>query len=146
MTDLVTVTFKLIRELALHSSGEIADFLIREGFTDDAQECLWIIPTDNANHIRAVVEVARGGYHDLPISIPTILSPVLLAASDRFVVAHNHPSGNTDPTEKDVSLTINIMRAAAVLRLDFEDHLIIGPPNHWTSLRERGVWPRKESA
>lgn len=146
MTPYATVRFQIHHEIRTDSVTDIAQLFHDEGMTGQAQECLWVVALDNANRIRSIVEVARGGYHDLAVSIPSIISAVLLAATDRFVVVHNHPSGDCTPSSKDVKLTLDIARAAGVMKMEFEDHLIVGPPGQHESLRDRGVLPRSQLA
>jgi hypothetical protein len=99
----------------------------RFGLARRPQEAFWVIAYDAMMQTRTVVEVARGGFHDVTVPIPALLMAVLTAASDRFQVAHNHPSGDVRPSKADVALTARIMDAANTLGLYFEDHLIVGP-------------------
>jgi len=43
-----------------------------------------------------------------------------------LVVLHNHPSGDPEPSEQDIQLTREIIRAARVLDIEFLDHLVYG--------------------
>src|SRR6185369_15941711 len=99
----------------------------RWGLANSTQERLWIITFDSIEQVRTVNEVAVGGYHELDIPIPAVLTAVLLAGTDRFVAAHNHPSGDITPTTMDVQMTQIVMTAANAAGLMFEDHLIVGP-------------------
>jgi hypothetical protein len=58
-------------------------------------------------------------------------------------VAHNHPSGDPNPSDADVRLTRRLKEGAAILRVEFFDHVIIGLPNPdrpqpYFSFRESG--------
>ncbi len=55
-----------------------------------------------------------------------ILHPVVLHKSHGFLLAHNHPSGDPSPSRADRDLTRRVARAAALLRVEFLDHVIIG--------------------
>ena len=101
--------------------------LRRWGLATQTQESVWVIAYDAAMNIRTVVEVNKGTYATVGVHIPALFSAVLLAGSDRFMVAHNHPTGDVNPTAADIRTTQAIMAAANPLGLFFEDHHIVGP-------------------
>jgi DNA repair protein RadC len=118
----------------LHSTKTLAEILGEYGLSKSVQEELWVIPIDGKACVRTIYQVAKGGYHDTDVSIPTILSPVFLSGTDRFAIAHNHPSGHLEATQFDIELTHRISEAADLLELTFEDHLIVTPDGSFISL------------
>jgi len=54
------------------------------------------------------------------------------------IVAHNHPSGDPNPSPEDVALTRRLVDAGKLLEIAVLDHLIIGE-NRFVSLRERAL-------
>ena len=50
---------------------------------------------------------------------------------------HNHPSGEPTPSEADIKVTRDLIRAGQLLKIEVLDHVIMGNPKH-TSLRELG--------
>lgn len=119
----------------LFSTAEIAEAVTHFGLANSVQEELWVMTIDGARHIRAIYAAAKGGYHDCEISLPTLLSPVLLDGCDRFAIAHNHPSGEIKPTDQDLDLTWRLGAAAETVDLVFEDHVIVTPDGGWWSFR-----------
>lgn len=118
---------------------ELRTLLCEWGLCDSTQERLWVITFDSIEQVRTVNEVAVGGYHELDIPIPALLTAVLLAGTDRFMVAHNHPSGDLSATVLDVQMTHIVMEAANAAGLMFEDHLIVGPNGGVFSMAENGL-------
>lgn len=114
------------------------------GLTHSTQEQFWVIAIDSIENVKTVIEVARGGFHDVVVHLPTVLAAVLSAHTDRFYVAHNHPAGAILPTEDDIHLTAEIMAAANAAGLSFEDHFIVGPSGRF-SFWEAGILVRAES-
>lgn len=100
------------------------------------QESLWVMAYDSVAQVRTIVEVARGGYHEMQITLPAIMAVPLLAGTDRFSIMHNHPSDDVSPTALDVELTQKVRNAANVVGLFFEDHIIIGPSGETYSFVE----------
>ena len=150
MTDMidrmVEVRLSTIKEIAVPSASDLVDSLREWGLDDLAQEAVWVIAYDASTNIRTIVEVARGGYHEVQVHIPTVVSAVLLAGTDRFMLAHNHPSGDVSPTANDMLLTHRVMDASNALGIYFEDHVIVGPPDHFFSLTNAGlIVPKRRS-
>lgn len=125
---------EILRQRDVEGVGNIAQMVKDWGLTDAVQEKMWVVSYDAARNLRIVTEVARGGYNDVTVSIPALLTAVLLSGTDRFVVVHNHPAGDVTPTVVDVTLTKKIAEAARIVGLKFEDHIIVGPPNEYYSL------------
>ena len=114
------------------------------GLTDSTQEQLWAISFDNVLGLKTVTEIARGGWHDVLVYPANILAAVLSAHTDRFYIAHNHPSGPVTPTEQDMQLTRDVMEAANVAGMSFEDHIITGPGG-WFSFYDEGILSRADN-
>lgn len=132
-------------ERTLPSVVNANQILVELGLNDQPQEVLWVIAYDSVQRIRTIVEVARGGYHNMVVPIPAVLSAVLVAGCDRFMVAHNHPTDAIEPTVIDLDLTEKIMAAANTCGMYFEDHLIIGPSGRLYSFAESGfLTPARE--
>ena len=135
----VEVGLNIIRSMQVEGRAEVAKLCEDMGLHARAQEEVWVVSLDGARNIRAVVQVAKGGYHEVFVSNASILSAVLLTASDRFVLLHNHPSGDLTPTTQDKTMTTSLMAACKAIDLMFDDHLIVGPPNLWLSMRNEGL-------
>lgn len=135
----IEVHLKTVRSVQVEGRAGVAALCRDLGLVTLAQEEMWVVSLDGARNIRAVVPVAKGGFHEVFVATPAILTAVLLTASDRFVVVHNHPSGDLEPTAQDRNLTKSLRAAASACDLMFEDHLIVGPPNLWYSMHEKGL-------
>ncbi|MFT7677506.1 MAG: DNA repair protein RadC [Planctomycetota bacterium] len=55
-----------------------------------------------------------------------------------LVVAHNHPSGDPEPSLEDLELTRRLVSSGELLGIPLLDHVIVGE-GVWVSLRERGI-------
>jgi DNA repair protein RadC len=141
---MVSVHLRVERELP--SAIDSIPVLMREaGVHTQTQEVMWVCAYDSIMQVRHIIEVARGGYHQMEVSIPAIMTAVLTAGTDRFLIAHNHSSGDVTPTTLDVELTRKVMAAANTCGLYFEDHLILGPSGEEFSMAEEGILvPAKE--
>lgn len=55
------------------------------------------------------------------------------------LLAHNHPSGDPEPSGDDIRTTRDAVAAGRLLGIPVVDHVVIGGPDRWVSLRERGI-------
>ncbi len=68
-----------------------------------------------------------------------VFKPAILSGSAALVIAHNHPSGDPEPSAEDVALTRRLAAAGSLLGIEILDHLVLGEAGRFVSLRERGV-------
>ena len=76
---------------------------------------------------------------------PIASNPILGANAAAIVLVHNHPSGDASPSEGDIKVTRDLIRAGQLLRIDVLDHVILGRPTSdrpkdFVSLRELGYF------
>jgi DNA repair protein RadC len=60
-----------------------------------------------------------------------------MTSAAAIVPMHNHPSGDATPSQADINVTRDLVRAGQLLKVEVLDHVIIGNPKH-SSLRELG--------
>lgn len=65
-----------------------------------------------------------------------VFGPALRAAAAAVVVAHNHPSGDPEPSAEDVAVTRRLVEVGQLLGVPLLDHVVLGE-GRWVSLRER---------
>jgi DNA repair protein RadC len=63
----------------------------------------------------------------------------IITAASAVIVMHNHPSGESSPSEADIKVTRDLIRAGQLLKMELVDHVIIGNGNR-SSLRELGYF------
>ena len=93
----------------------------------------------NTKHeVMAVVQVAVGNLDSAPIHPREVFKEAVRRSAAAVIVAHNHPSGNPEPSGDDLAITERLRAAGRIVGIDVLDHLIIGNGT-FVSLRERGV-------
>jgi DNA repair protein RadC len=72
-----------------------------------------------------------------------ILKPAIIHSAYAFVLVHNHPSGDANPSNADRRLTHSVSLAATTMQIQFLDHLIMGAPAEgragYFSFKEAGL-------
>ena len=90
------------------------------------EEHVWLIACDIRRKCRGIIEVSKGTCNLSLFPIREMLRDLLMLDAVTFFVAHNHPSGDCSPSEQDKDSTKKLRDAAALMELDFTDHIIIG--------------------
>ena len=68
-----------------------------------------------------------------------VFKPAILAGSAALLLAHNHPSGDPEPSAEDVALTRRLVAAGQLLGIEVLDHVVLGEAGRYVSLKERGI-------
>ena len=63
----------------------------------------------------------------------------IVAAASALVIMHNHPSGESSPSDGDIKVTRDLIRAGQLMKMELLDHVIVGNGNR-SSLRELGYF------
>ena len=77
----------------------------------------------------------RGTINHTPVYTREVIKRALEFGASALILVHNHPSGDPTPSQADIAVTKDIVRAAAPLGITLHDHIIIGRGRH-TSLRD----------
>lgn len=95
---------------------------------------------DARHRLKARVEVSRGTLTMAPVHPREVFAPALRLAGAAVIVAHNHPSGDPEPSPEDVEVTGRLVKAGQIVGVPLLDHLVCAG-ERWTSLRESAAWP-----
>ena len=68
-----------------------------------------------------------------------VFRPAIALAGSAIILAHSHPSGDPTPSEADIKVTRDLIRAGQLLKIEILDHVIIGSTTH-QSLRANGYF------
>lgn len=85
--------------------------------------------------------ISNGTLDTLLVHPREVFKPAIVLGAHSIILAHNHPSGDPSPSEADIKVTRDLVRAGQVLKIAVLDHIILGHPAHqpaFSSLRELG--------
>lgn len=68
-----------------------------------------------------------------------VFRSAIVSNASAVIMAHNHPSGDATPSEADIKVTRDLIRAGQLLKVEVLDHIILGD-NGYKSLREMGYF------
>lgn len=108
---------------------------------NEPQEVFYVMALDTKNRIIALHEAFRGTVNACLVSPRDVMQIALLHNANAIILAHNHPSGEPNPSSEDVNITNKIRQACQVMQVDLIDHIILGTNGRYSSLREKSaVW------
>lgn len=122
------------------SSSQTAAKLIRSLYEKDEielHEVMFVIYRNRANQPIGYYKHSVGGVSRTVVDSKIILGAALKSLSSAVILAHNHPSGETKPSQADKDLTKRIQSAAALFDISVLDHLIITKTDY-NSLADNG--------
>ena len=103
----------------------------------DREHCVAVM-LDTKHRVLEAITVSVGSIDHTFMSPREILRDALLANAAAAVVAHNHPSGDPEPSRDDERVTRRIVEAGRLIGVEVLDHLVVGGGG-WVSLARRGL-------
>ena len=143
-------TFDFATRDQLRSPADAAAVL-GEYFRDRDREEFVVAFLDTANTLVGLHVASVGGLAASIVEPRQVFKAAVLANAAAVLLAHNHPSGNPEPSREDVAVTKQLVEAGRVMGIPVHDHLIIVPSEDgttgdgndgrpsYTSLAERGL-------
>jgi DNA repair protein RadC len=102
-------------------------------------ECLVVLLLNTRRRVKGHQLVSHGTLDTLLVSPVTVFRTAVCCAASALVLLHNHPSGDPSPSEADIKVTRDLIRAGQFLKIEVLDHVIIGAGRH-LSLRSAGYF------
>lgn len=101
-------------------------------------ECLAVLLLNTKLRIKGHHIVSVGTLNETVAHPRDVFRIAVMGAAYAIVLMHNHPSGETTPSNADCTLTKRIREAGEVLRIEVHDHVIVGHQRYF-SFRESGL-------
>jgi len=102
-------------------------------------ECLVVFILNTRRRIKGHYLVSIGTMDTILCHPREIFRLAVMASAAGIIIAHNHPSGDPTPSEADIKITRDLIRAGQLLKIEVLDHVVMGHPSH-TSLRSLGYF------
>lgn len=106
--------------------------LLQPQMADLLHEEFWVVLLNRANKIIGQVRLTRGGTGQTVVEVPLVLKTAIDKLASAIIVAHNHPSGSTEPSQQDIQITQKLAAACKIMDISLLDHLIIGHRSYYS--------------
>ena len=102
-------------------------------------ESFKILLMSRSNAVLGILEISTGGTTGTVSDLKVIFSAALKGNASGIICAHNHPSGNLNPSESDARLTQKLKEAGTLMDIQLLDHLIISTEGDYYSFADNGL-------
>ena len=102
-------------------------------------ECLVVLMLNTRRRVKGHQLVTIGTMDTLLVHPREVFRGAVIASAAAVVLMHNHPSGDPTPSEADIKITRDLIRAGQLMKIEVLDHVIMGNPGR-SSLRETGYF------
>ncbi|MFO8070142.1 MAG: DNA repair protein RadC [Alkalibacterium sp.] len=127
----------VLKEGAITSSQFVGKLLLEE-LSGLQQELVVGLFLNTKNEIIKKETIFKGGLNSSVAHPREIFKAAIKYSSARIIIAHNHPSGNPEPSEADLAFTKRMSEAGKIVGIELLDHFIIGE-DRYVSLKEYGA-------
>lgn len=103
-----------------------------EDIRNHTGEHAYCIAMNAKNNIISFSQIAQGGMNTCDIDIKELFKTILLCNASKFILIHNHPSGDSTPSKNDYQTTEKIKEASKIMNIEFLDHIVVAQ-NGYTS-------------
>ena len=100
--------------------------------TMDYRETFIVLYLNRANQVLGYSVISQGGTSNTTVDIKMVIQTALLANASCIMLAHNHPSGNVQPSSDDNKITRRIIEAARLFDITVLDHIIITNESYYS--------------
>ena len=101
-----------------------------------------VLSFNSRNVLLRDTKVAQGTVNACPVDPREVFASAIAARATAIVLAHNHPSGDPEPSAEDLALTEQIFDGGRLLGIGVLDHVVVGDGSY-VSLLERNLMPRR---
>ena len=98
-----------------------------------------ILLMNRSNSVLGILEISKGGISGTVTDVRVIFQAAIKGNASGIICAHNHPSGNLNPSESDTRLTQKLKEAGNLMDIQVLDHLILSTDGDYYSFADQGT-------
>ncbi|MDP3935183.1 MAG: DNA repair protein RadC [Candidatus Giovannonibacteria bacterium] len=130
---------KMPKKIPLDSPQAVVNYL-REKIGREKKEHFVILALDSRNNLISINDVSVGTLNANLVHPREVFGDAIKSNAASVIVAHNHPSGDPEPSEDDLVITKRLVEAGKILGIEVADHIIVAK-NGFLSFTEKGLIP-----
>jgi DNA repair protein RadC len=115
-------------------------------FRGERQETFATLLLDVRGRVRKLLPLTRGTLTSSLVHPREVFGPAVREGAAALIVAHNHPSGDPEPSPEDFAVTERLVKAGEVLGIALVDHLVVAGALCRSLRRDSGLWQRRDLA
>lgn len=136
---------ELNREAPVVDTPERVADLLREENRFRRVELFQLILLNTRRRLIRCENLSQGTVDSILVRVAEVFRPAIIANASAVILVHNHPSGDPAPSEADIKVTRDLIRAGQLLKIEVLDHVILGQKTQerskdYASLKELGYF------
>ena len=144
LTQVADINLEKLTTITNSSSGVevLSQFIAQKGLTEqiNVNEFVFILYLNKRNKVIAVTNLAIGGIDMTVMDVRLVFGLGLKCGASAIIVAHNHPTGNLQPSEADRQIARRIKEVGVLLQINALDFLIITSNNGYYSFADNSEY------
>lgn len=123
----------------IHGAAAVCELMQAIGLHEKAGEEFHSVYLNTKNEIVGMEMISKGTLNASLVHPREVFKGALLANANALILAHNHPSGNVEPSSADRQVTTLLVNAGNMLDVKILDHVIIGSKGGYYSFKEHSL-------
>lgn len=119
----------------IHNS-QLAFNLLKAQFNELCEE-FWLINLNSCLEMQSLKMISRGTLNFCLVHPRDLFREAIRANSFALIIAHNHPSLNTNPTDEDLLLTRKLVKISKIIEIPILDHIIFTDAKYYSFKENR---------
>ncbi len=126
------------KEYKINNPKSLANIFMHQ-LSKELREHFYIILLDTKNNIISKEEISIGTLNSSLVHPREVFKPAIKKSAKSIILLHNHPSGDVNPSNEDIRLTLRLEEAGRIIGIEVLDHLIIGD-GEFLSFKEKSYF------
>ncbi len=122
---------RLLKKNPLNNSKDLYDYLYHS-IGEKQRECFKVVFLDSKNKVISTETLFKGTLTAAAVYPREVVNAALRNHASAIIFAHNHPSGDPEPSQEDVAITRQLIFACRVMGITVHEHLIIGEKKYFS--------------
>jgi len=127
------------KQIQITSSYQVYE-IFQPALGDLKHEEVWALLLNRSNKVIKKIQVSKGGITGTVVDIRLIIKQALENLSPNIILTHNHPSGNSHPSQDDNHITMKLKDACQLLDINLIDHVIICDQEYYSYKEKSNIF------
>lgn len=128
---------RMPKKITLNSSNIVANYL-QKSIGKKKKENFIMLSMDARNNLIKICNISVGSINASIVHPREVFKEAIQSLAVQIIIAHNHPSGNPEPSPEDIALTRRLGEAAKIFGIELLDHVIVTSDKYF-SLKEQNL-------
>ena len=116
---------KISKGTVIKNTDQVAQMVLEE-FQYEKNETARVFLLNAKNRLMKIENIALGGTSFVKLDVKAVVSSAIKVGANRLILVHNHPSGDSTPSQADIHFTDKLYNALNSFNITLIDHIVIG--------------------